>query len=772
MSDIQKPIRHNRFCVMIAVCCVVAGCAQQRIRNEADNRLSSGDFESAISELKEGVKLYPESALLRAGLASANAESIARLIAESARSRASNQFDNAQKALDRGLNIEPKNERLLSLKAELLVERKLLSKIKDAESLQAEGKPQQALRVVEAALRDLPRQPTLIALQRSLEIDLRAASGESGKRNLIETRPLSLDFRNASLSTVLEAITRASNVNFILDRDIKQDARVTIFLRSAKAEDALDLVLSAQQLARKTIDPQTVLIYPNSPEKQREHQEQVIRVFHLSNTEAKTAAAMLRSLLRIKEPFVDEKANFVAIRESPEIVALAERLIGLQDVGDAEVMLEVEILEIKTSKLTELGISFPNSVALAPLTSGGLPLTVGNLRNLNSDRIGVSISGLIANLRREVGDFNILANPRIRSKNREKAKVLIGDRVPVITASTSASGFLSENVTYLDVGLKLEVEPVVSPDDEITLKLALEVSSLAREVRTSGGSLAYQIGTRNTNSTLRLRDGETQILAGLISNDDRTSSSRIPGLGDLPILGRLFSSQKEDVQRTELILAITPRILRNAPRPDIAQAELWIGTEIATRLQARPNFSSINNSNTKSDPTFVKPAAAQVLSPNAEVAPILNKAASNSDLPHIGPPRLTWLAPDKVKVGEVFSASLFIESADALRGLPIEISFPSEVLEVVEVSEGDFFKQNNGQTNFTHAINATTGRIGISLLRGDIQGAIGKGSLVKLHFKAKNASPIELSLTSAKLIGLTGALSATDMPTARISTGR
>src|SRR5690606_1392820 len=178
--------------------------------------------------------------------------------------------------------------------------------------------------------------------------------------------------------------------------------------------------------------------------------------------------------------------------------------------------------------------------------------------------------------------------------SREKATILIGDKVPVITTTAASSGFVSENMTYVDVGLKLDVEPVVSPDDDVTIKLGLEVSTLAREVRSPGGSLAYQIGTRNAGTTLRLRDGETQILGGLISNEDHQTSNRVPGLGDLPIAGRLFSSRKDDASRTELVLAITPRILRSAPRDDASTASLWVGTENFTRLQ-RPAAQRVAN---------------------------------------------------------------------------------------------------------------------------------------------------------------------------------
>lgn len=752
--------------VLIQACVVVvllASCAQQRIRNEATTQLRQGNFEASIAGLQEGVAEYPESAILRAGLVSARSEAIARLVAEAAQLRAVGKFDEADKSIARGLKLEPNNDRLLGLQADMALARKQRERMEEINTLIDTGKKARALRIVEDALRDSPRQADFSALQRRLELELRLDDGASGNsRALAESRPITLDFRNAALSTVLEAITKGSGVNFIFDRDVRQDTRVSVFLRSARVDDAIDLVTSANQLARRTIDPKTVLIYPNTPEKQREHQDQVIRVFHLANADAKSTAALFRSMLRIKEPYVDERSNMISIRESPEIVALAERLVALHDVGEAEVMMEVEILEIKTSRLTELGINFPNSVSLTPLPAAGSSgLTLGSLSSINNDRIGVSVAGLLINLRREVGDFNILANPRIRAKNREKAHILIGDKVPVITSTSSATGFVSQSVSYLDVGLKLDVEPVVSPDDEVTIKMGLEVSTLAKEVPITGGGLAYQIGTRNATTTLRLRDGETQLLAGLISNEDRSTSNRVPGLGDLPVAGRLFASQKDDVQRTELVLAITPRILRNAPRPDIAQAEMWVGTEMATKLRASPWSTKAARLNKETSGKSEKPDASKATSSANEGGSVDTTArTSGGASKYAGATQPSWKGPKEVKTGDIFTVELQLTSGQAIRGVPFEISFPTQLMDVVDVNEGEFFKQEDGVTSFTHSVNKETGRIGVAILRSDATGAAGKDTVLSVRFKAKATGSAEVSLTSFKPVGLEGPVNA------------
>jgi general secretion pathway protein D len=272
------------------------------------------------------------------------------------------------------------------------------------------------------------------------------------------------------------------------------------------------------------------------------------------------------------------------IKDTPAMVRLAERLIAAHDLAEPEVMLEVEVLEVGSNRLVELGLRFPDSLAVSVVGAGGAgTLTLQEWRTGTSDMVRFSFTDplFLFLLRQQDGSTKVLANPRIRVKNKEKARIHIGDRVPVITTTAAATGgFVSESVNYLDVGLKLEVEPLIHLEDEVGIKVGLEVSNIAREVRGStSGSLTYQIGTRNAATTLRLRDGETQILAGLISDEERKSASRVPGLGDLPVIGRLFSQTRDNSIKTEIVLLITPRLVRTLARPEVRGVEFAAGTE-------------------------------------------------------------------------------------------------------------------------------------------------------------------------------------------------
>lgn len=752
-----------RYLLLVGLALTLGACAPQRIRDEATRQMKDGRYEQSVQTLKDGVAEYPESVLLRAGLATAQTDVLTRMLTQVAAQRSAGQWQAAQDTLNRAVLIYPEHPRVRDLQAQLQAEEAALKTLSQAREVAQGGQAEklsQALQMIEKGLQRAPRQADLVAYKRQIETELHEKTAFARQHSLAETRPISLSFRQAPLSSLLEAIRDGTGVNFVLDRDVQSEERASVYIREAKVEDAIDLVLSAFQLSRRIVDGKTVLIYPNTPEKQKQHREQVIRVFYLANADSKATATFLQNMLRIQPPFVDERANMIALREPPEIIALAERLVGLHDMGEAEVMLEVEVLEVKSTRLTELGVNFPNnfSLSLLPLANQGA-ITVdtfnglnlrGGLNNINYAQVGLSVGSLLVNLKREVGDFNTLANPRIRSRNKEKATIMVGDKVPVITTTAASSGgFVSESVNYLDVGLKLEVEPTVSPNDEVAIKIALEVSSLAREVRSSTGSVAYQIGTRNANTTLRLRDGETQLLGGLISNEDRVSSNRVPGLGDLPVAGRLFSSQKDDTQRTELVLAITPRILRSAPQPDLAQSEMWVGTENFTRLRPPPALN--------------KRVAGAANTSSRDATTSADQPASGNPTPNATAPSGTGLVlkfdgPAQLKVGEEATVTLQASSDSPLTALPLNLGFTPNTLEVIGVTEGDFFRQGGAVSSFTHAVRAKDGRISFGLLTNTSKGLLGEGSVVSLRVKAIAAGPASVTVHSGDVLGIKGVL--------------
>jgi general secretion pathway protein D len=274
------------------------------------------------------------------------------------------------------------------------------------------------------------------------------------------------------------------------------------------------------------------------------------------------------------------------IRDTPEVIRIAEKLVAANDMADPEVMLEIDVLEISRNRLQELGITYPTTLT----STAGLTLSAitANMASAPLEFLNINQNAQ-ATFRKIISDINILANPRVRVRNNEKARVQVGDKIPLITTNVAGTtGTSSESVQYIDVGLKLEVEPRIALDNHVHIKVGLEVSSLGVPTVLTNGSRVFQIGTRNANTLLRLKDGETQVLAGLISDDERKNASRVPGLGDLPVLGRLFSNQEDKKNKTEIVLAITPRVINNIRRPESELSEYWSGTELS--INDRPQI--------------------------------------------------------------------------------------------------------------------------------------------------------------------------------------
>jgi general secretion pathway protein D len=326
-----------------------------------------------------------------------------------------------------------------------------------------------------------------------------------------------------------------------------------------------------------------------------------VRTFYLTNAAPKDVESMLKTVLAAKTLFIDEHANAVVIRDTPETVRMAERLVASVDIAEPEVMLEVEVLEISRSAVQDLGIQYPTSATLTPSSLGAAAaattpagtggLVLWDLAHQNSHTIGVTGSlAVTLNAMKQAGVANTLASPRIRARNKEKAKVLIGSREPVITNSVTptAAGtpVVTGSVQYLDVGLTLEVQPTVYRDGDVGIKINLEVSSILKQITTQGGTVAYEIGTRNANTLLQLKDGETQVLGGLIQQSDTRTANTIPLLGEIPILSHLFGTHHRDKEKDEIVLSVTPHIIRMQPHPSADNVLFWYGTETRHSLPA------------------------------------------------------------------------------------------------------------------------------------------------------------------------------------------
>ncbi len=606
----------SAFAILLAAL-LLGGCASNQAYKEGQRLLAEGHTDEGLQQLQLAVKQKPDDLEIRATYVRLKDAEIQRLLATGDAALAGGRFDAAEAAYRKALELHPEDARAPASLAAVETARKDETLMQEAEQAIQQDKPELAQNKLRVVLAQEPNNIRARALLKQAEI-------KAGKPQGVMTpqmddkfrKSITLEFRDAPLRSVFDAISRQSGINFVLDKDVRTDAKVTIYARDTAILDTVDMVLSTSQLNRKVLSGNTLLIYPNTPVKQRDYQELVVKSFFLANADAKTTLNLVKTIAKTKDVFIDEKLNLLIARDTPKAMRLIEKLIAVQDQPEPEVMLDVEVLEVTRSKLLELGVQWPSQLSVlnvipntsvvagavgAPVSTtttvaSTLPLTLNQilLNNLKkSSNIAVNTAPQL-NLNATDGDVNLLANPRIRVRNHEKAKIHIGDKVPVITSNVTSTGVTSESVSYLDVGIKLDVEPQVYLEGDVGIKIGLEVSNIVQQVKTATGTLTYQLGSRNADTSLRLKDGETQVLAGLISDQDRSSANKVPLLGDLPLLGHLFSSNSDSKNKSEIVLLITPHIVRNIQRPDLAQSEFFAGTEAEVSdqpLQLRPASS-------------------------------------------------------------------------------------------------------------------------------------------------------------------------------------
>ncbi|PTT87029.1 general secretion pathway protein GspD, partial [Pelomonas sp. HMWF004] len=560
---------------------LLTACANPALR-EAEDLGRSNQWPAALRVLDDARAKDPTDPQLRAAQVRAREQATARLILQIEALRGASRWDEAQAVLSQLALADAKHPRLAALSVEIERGRRQEAQLAAGRAALKEGRVERADAVAREILAESPQHPgaRLLASQVAQARPLESAVGELGANF---QKPITLEFRDAPLRQVFEALSRSSGVNFVFDKDVRTDARVTVFLRGVSMDEAMRVILGTQQLDRKLLNENSVLVFPNTSAKQREHQELITRTLYLTNADVKQVQAMVRTIAKVRDIHIDERLNLLVVRDTPEVLRLVERLIASVDLPEPEVMLEVEVMELATDQVDALGMQWPEEVQLGISdASGAIPsrVFIGGNNPVNL-RASIANPAIVATLRGTAGNSNILANPKIRVRNRDKAKVHIGQKLPVFTTTTNFTGSTSvaASVSYLDIGLKLDVEPTIQLDNDVVIKIGLEVSNLIRQVTGPGGTTAYEIGTRNTATVLRLADGETQVLAGLINDEDRKSGSGIPGLSRIPVLGRLFGTQTDTRNKTEVVLLITPRVVRNLAVPDASLTRLASGTD-------------------------------------------------------------------------------------------------------------------------------------------------------------------------------------------------
>ncbi len=537
-------------------------------------------------------------------------------------------WDLAVLQYSRAAELDPKNNRYRMSLARAKIKASQFH-FEKGKMYRASGRPELAVvELQQAVLLDTTNQYAEIELRKAredaanliaerssetrLETLKRQARGTRAKPPILEPasdRPISITFpQPVPIKQIYRALADAAGINVIFDPQLKDD-NVAITLTNMEFQRALETLMRQENHFYKVIDERTVLIAADNAQNRKTYEDLVIRTFFLSNADVTEVANALRSLLQTTRISVNKAENSVTLRDTADKVAIAERIVEQNDKQLAEVVVDVELLQINTTKSQDLGILLSAYETRGLLAAPGGQTNFGNnvpegtftwdqIKDISLRSFGFTLPSVTYSFIKNNTDSELLAKPQLRISEGQKAQLVIGDRVPIPTTTFNTGTTIGGNIVpvtsfqYQDVGIKIEVEPRVHHNKEVTLKLTIEVSNLNGFVEVQAGQRQPIIGTRTISSSIRLKDGETNFLAGLFRTDTSNTTNSVPFLGDIPILGRLFSKKLTTDTATDLVLTLTPHILRI---PDVTAEDLepvYVGTDSNISFQGSPRIES------------------------------------------------------------------------------------------------------------------------------------------------------------------------------------
>lgn len=548
---------------------VLAACATSL--RKADDLAAREQWTEALVEYRRALSNDPTSIEYRSRLQQAELRAADYYYQRGARLAAQGKLDEAVVEFQKGLVAIPDHSKLLRAMEDALGRREADALYQEARALIEAGGSADARRLLERALSAFPDHPQASTALAELRRNEDEGAGEG--LALSSRAPITLNFRQTELRTAFEFIAKSFGVNVVFDEAMKP-VPVTLFAKDVTFEQALQLLLTTTKTFYKPVGANTIVVAPDSKEKRTQYEEHRLRTFYVSNLKAKDMGEILKGVFALKKMTVNEQANSLVVRDTEEVLTLVEKLIANSDRRPAEMLLEVEILEVNRNKAEQLGLDFGQQITVQydkfPASGSWRQAFRGGT---------VTLPGTTLRFFKQDVDAKILANPKVRVLNGRTAKIHIGDRVP-LRASTivDATGQTRTTYEYRDIGVKLTVEPVVHLDHSATVKMNLEVSALGQDLGTPDEP-AFSIGTRNAETQMLLRDGETAILGGLIRDEERNNRVKLPGFGDIPIIGSLFTTYDDSRARTDVLLTITPRVVRGWELPAVAAREFYSGTD-------------------------------------------------------------------------------------------------------------------------------------------------------------------------------------------------
>ena len=662
-------------------------------------------------------------------------------------------YDEAIKYYEQALIERPKEAvyRLALFRAKASA---ALNSAEKARKLLAEGKKDEALAEYKKALfydqtnrLILEEYRAVAGVKPKAEEKPREIVVEQQVKLKVPAEKLKLKFTDASLRAIFQALGKFSGINFLFDEQFR-DLPVSIDLTDLNLEQALNSLCLTGKTFYRVIDEHTVIIVPDNPTKRLQYETNAIKTIYLSNINAQDVQNQLVTILRtqFKAPsiIVDKTRNSLTIRDNPRIVALAERLLRNWDKAKGEVVIDLEIMEVSRMKLKKLGVDFSQSYAGIRYSGGQTQFPTDNwlpLAGFNLSQAGnfqITLPSALLQFIETDSDTKIVAQPRLRGVDSEQIKYLVGQKVPIpqTTFSPIAAGGVSQqpivSYSYQDVGIEVNIKPRLHQEKEVTLEMDITITSIGG----TGIADIPIISTREVKNIIRLKDGETNLLAGLLKDEERKSLKGIAGLKNLPILGGLFSSTDRTVEQTDVILTITPHIIRTMPITEEDSKPLWIDNEalsFATQMAGGETA-----------------AGEEIVSPEEEPTPEELAQAREMSTVNFLPARV------ELQAGNTFNVNLAVNSPADITSLSLNLNFDPKLLRLKEIQRGDVVAQFGDKGSFLQNVSPTSGVAVIGFSSPTPTSGVKSGNLVILVFEAVAAGETRVVISSVQALGAQG----------------
>ncbi|MCM2264513.1 MAG: cohesin domain-containing protein [Desulfuromonadales bacterium] len=601
-------IRNRRsgfWVVFLLLVVALGGCAKYQARSafeEAEELKSAEQYDQAVEKYFEATQEDPGNKTYKLKLIAGRTRAAAFHIDKARKLVKEDKLEEAlaQYRLARGFDPSVEVAALEARQLQEVVSAR--QKLEEGFVRYREKRYGAARQIVNEVLKVDPQNPRATELLKLLDAKYQAVVMDGVELDVASTEPITLRFKQANIKEVFGILTQLSGINFLLDDEVK-DKSITVLLEKATFSQAMELILSMAGLDKKVLNSKTMIIYTQGKEKEKQYEDQIIQSFYLSHIDAKKAVNLLRTMLQLRKVYVHEERNALVIRDTPETIKLAEQVLKAADRENSEVLFDLELVSVSDTDKLKFGpelsaystsVGFSKS-AIAGSTIISEKLASGDkidnlIQSVNNLQTFYTLPTATFNLAKTLSGTEILASPKIRVRNSEKAKVHIGTREPIVTVTTTGETF-SDNIQYIDVGVKVDVEPTIQLNDAVQTKLTLEVSQIVERLpATKNGSIPLRISTTNAQTVLTLKDGVQTIIGGLFSQDQSKTKKTIPFLGNIPIIGDIISSLENSDTKSEILLSITPYIVKQIEVPGSDVATIWSGGE--DDLMARPKFGA------------------------------------------------------------------------------------------------------------------------------------------------------------------------------------